>query len=333
MLGQSWLLAYIFAFLSSDAWSGTVNYMTSSNRTFPDKEDYNTFETYLPAVNNIDVPGCRRVMLVLIDETSQNCPANINIPTLAQAPCIVPMWRGRGELQGESLANAWNSFWCTANIANARRDTLCAFNEVSGLLGVSDCVGTSLSLVAELYGVWYQGIAPDQHHGRPGPDYLQAPYGNLFNVNRHDQLDARRRTVGYNFSSVSPNHISPTGIVRIRYVGEGAGGNVIVTWHKQSPNHVVPSYNIQTMTPVMRIASSLGLVLTNPANTKFSSPNGLTHWVHMLSCAVSFSMSVFLTSNDITPKNWNGLYNKYDTAHRDMVVDTLKTKKTFLKIW
>jgi len=45
----------------------------------------------------------------------------------------------------------------------------------------------------------------------------------------------------------------------------------------------------------------------------------------MLSCAISFSTAAFLSINDITPKDWAGNYNKYDVAHREMVLDTIKT--------
>lgn len=70
LLGQTHLLAYVYSFLSSDAWSGTVSYRYSTTRLGPNKKIYRSNETYIPTVNSVDIPGPRNVCLVLIDETS-----------------------------------------------------------------------------------------------------------------------------------------------------------------------------------------------------------------------------------------------------------------------
>jgi len=50
LIGQNHLLAYLFAFLSSDAWSGTTSYQVATTRKGPGDKTYNMTETYVPVV-------------------------------------------------------------------------------------------------------------------------------------------------------------------------------------------------------------------------------------------------------------------------------------------
>lgn len=339
LLGQSHLLAYIMSFLSSDSWSGTVNYKTTTERKGPEAKDYLMNETYIPTVNSVDIPGVRNVCLVLIDETSPNCPADIRL-AMRDVSATIPVWRGTNEVAPVSIWPLWEKFWSRINIPGIRRDTALAFSEICTRLGVSDACGTALAILAELYGQWYGGMAPPISGNKPTPDFGQAAYGawtydgsaldktgqmksHLFNLNQADKVDARRRTIAYNFSGISPLHVFPTGLVRMRYMGvEGA---LRMSWSTQQPEVSIPTYNVQTMTSVSRVATAMGLIMTHTQSYRFASPTGFVHWIHMLSCAISFSSSAFLTINDITPRDWAGIYNKYDVAHRDLVLDTLKT--------
>lgn len=338
LLRQSHVVAYLFSFLDSECWSGTVNYRSVSRRQGSNKP-YRMCETYIPTVNSVSIPGVKNVCLVLIDETSANCPNSVKL-SLQDTVVEVPTWKGPTVINPVSVWPLWDKFWNKDNIPGIRRDTTWAFSEICTRLGVSDACGTSLSLLAELYGQWYFGIAADWQKDKPVPDYTQAPYGswtydgsyldkthkfksNLFNLNQVDKMDARRRSVAYNFSGVSPLHVFPTGVVRIRFVD--VGDFLRISWSTQRPEVEVPSYNIQTMTSISRVATAMGLILTHTESYRFASPTEFVHWVHMLSNAISFSTSAFLSINDITPKDWSGIYNKYDVAHRDMVLDTLKS--------
>lgn len=339
LLGQSHLLAYLYAFLTSDAWSGTVSYRTSTQRAGPDNNNYIANETYLPVINNTDIPGVKKACLVLIDETSYNAPSELRMQ-LREVSVTIPVWKGPTVVASVSSWPLWERFWRVDNIAGIRRDTILAFNEIAGQMGVSDACGTALSILGELYGQWYMGIGPEFADNKPTPDYSTPAYGawtydgsaldktgafksNLFNLNQPDKQDARRRCIAYNFSGLTPLHLCPTGLVRTRYIG--VLGYLRISWSTQTPEYSVPTYNVQTMTSIMRVATSLGLVITGPSTYKFASPCGFVHWVHMLSCAVSFTTADFLTLDDLTPRDWAGLYNKYDVAHRAMVLDTLKT--------
>ncbi|XP_011686539.1 PREDICTED: uncharacterized protein LOC105449216 [Wasmannia auropunctata] len=339
LLRQSHLLAYLFSFLSSDAWSGTVTYGSVTTRDGPNGKVYKMVETYVPVVNSINVPGVRNVCLVLIDETSPNCSANVKL-SLRDVAVDVPVWKGPQNEVPVSIWALWDKFWNTENIPGIRRDTTFALSEICTRLAVSDTCGTALSLLAELYGQWYYGIAPALKHDEPTPDYTAEPYGSwtydgsyldktkamkshLFNLDQKDKLDARRRSIAYNFSGISPQHEFPTGVVRVRYVGQGE--RLRITWSTQQPEVAVPAYNIQTMTSVSRVATAMGLILTHTESYRFASPTGFVHWVHMLSCAISFSTSAFLALNDISPRDWAGVDNRYDVAHRDSVLNAIKS--------
>lgn len=342
LLGQSHLLAYLMSFLSSDSWSGTVSYLSSMRRTSPEnpRNSYNTIDNLLPTINNIDVPGVRNVCLVLIDETSQTSCTEVRM-AISDAVIKIPVWKGTNDVRPVSIWPLWARFWHADNIPGIRRDTILAHAEICTRLGISDACGTSLSVLAELYGQWYFGLAPQGNKEQPTPDYDQVPFGswtydgsaldktgkmksNKFNLDSHDKVDARRRTVAYNFSGISPQHVFPTGIVKIRYLHEEGDRHLRLSWSTQQPEVAVPTYNIQTMTSVMRVATALGLVLTHTESYRFSSPTGFVHWVHMLSSAISFTTASMLSINDITPRDWAGIYDKYDVAFKDATLNTLK---------
>ncbi|KMQ93498.1 peroxidase 12 [Lasius niger] len=176
LLGQSHLVAYVMSFLSSDSWSGTVNYKTITHRKGPADKEYQMNETYIPVVNSVDIPGVKNVCFVLIDETSPNCPSDIKV-SLRDVTVTVPVWKGSTVVALVTVWPLWDKFWNKINLPGIRRDTVLAFSEICTRLGVSDACGTALSLLSELYGQWYGGIAPPTSGDRPTPDYSQAAYG------------------------------------------------------------------------------------------------------------------------------------------------------------
>ncbi|KMQ91419.1 hypothetical protein RF55_8718 [Lasius niger] len=197
-------------------------------------------------------------------------PSEIKL-ALRDVSITVPVWKGPAAVVPVSSWALWDKFWSKDNLPGIRRNTVLAFSEICTQLGVSDACGTALSVLSELYGQWYGGIAPTLQTDKPSPDYTQPAYGawtydgsaldktgqmksHLLNLDQLDKVDARRRTIAYNFSGVSPQHVFPTGVVRSRYIGVA-----------------------------------------------------------------------FLSINDITPKDWAGIYNKFDVAHRDMILNSLKT--------
>lgn len=173
-----------------------------------------------------------------------------------------------------------------------KKSTVLAHAEIYTRLGVSDACGIALSLSSELYGQWYIcGIAPENIDEKSLPDYSKKPYGSwtydgsaldktgllrskLFSLDQADKA-ARRRAIAYNFSGITPQHLFPTGLVRIRYITDN---NVVrISWSTQRPEVTVLFYNIQTMASVVRVATALGLILKHMESYRFASPTELTH--------------------------------------------------------
>ncbi|BAU58961.1 capsid protein [Camponotus nipponicus virus] len=338
IIGQTFAVPYIMSFLSSEAWSGTVNYHVNTTRQGP-VHKYGMAETYMPVVNNVDIPGVKKIALVLIDETSLNRQETLRIG-YGPASVNVPIWYGTNEVAPPSWWNVWSQFWRTENIDGIRRDTTLAHNKICARLGVDDACGTAVSLAAEMYGQWYQGVAPQHHERDPYTDYSQPAHGawtldgspldktsmmksSLFSLDEADKRSARRRCVAYNFTGISPLHLAPTSLVRIRYINEG--GILRISWSTQGPECSNPSYNIQTMSSVMRVATAMGLLYTHTDSYVFGSPRGMTHWIHMLANALSFSMSSFFAINDTSPRDWIGLDNRYDVGFRASIVSQMKS--------
>lgn len=135
-------------------------------------------------------------------------------------------------------------------------------------------------------------------HGSP-LDKTGKMKSHKFNIDQTDKIDARRRTVAYNSSGISPMHLCPTSLVRIRYIVEDQEHRLRLSWATSEPEVIIPTYNVQTMTSVCRVATALGLLLTHTESYRFASPTGFVHWIHMLSNAISFSTSAMLSINDI----------------------------------
>ena len=84
MINQSWLLTYIACFLSSDFWSGTVNYIYRTRRLGPAVRNYTMTETYLPCANSVHIPGPKRVALYWLMK-----PVPVLLVTCA---CVWAVW-------------------------------------------------------------------------------------------------------------------------------------------------------------------------------------------------------------------------------------------------
>lgn len=148
MIGQEYMVPYIASFLSSDLWSGTVTQHTLVSR--PAEDTTLTFsEATMPCINNIDVPGCRQVMLVLMDETSQ---FNSRVVSLKCGTAVINLtiWTGRNEMDTRSFGTLWRRFWCTENIEKIGMQGCAAYDEIVSRLSVGQANHLALSLVSEL---------------------------------------------------------------------------------------------------------------------------------------------------------------------------------------
>lgn len=135
----------------------------------------------------------------------------------------------------------------------------------------------------------------------------------VFSLNDNACMRARRRTVGHNFSGISATHNPPTGMTRTSYIREG--DNITVRWLSTVPYHVTPAYSIHCMDSVTRMAVATSLINRDVSEYTFQNSDGLLHWVHMHSSALSFSTSAFLSMNDITVREWAGFDTRYEEVH------------------
>lgn len=338
MLGQQSLIPYVAAFLSSDLWSGTVNQHVEVEYEFGNVKR-RMDESWMPCVNSVNIPGVKRVALILIDETSQTNQNNVRLAT-GQQYVEVPIWKGTAAVVPVSWGNLWRVYWNSLNIDRIRHTTILAHEKICTRMGVGDACGTAVSLVAELYGIWYQGFAPQYANNSLALDFSKIPHGawtmdggyldhrkmfqsHEFTIDKDDNYEARRRTVAYNFSGISPMHLCPTGLTKIKYINDTE--RLRVTWANQSPEISVPGYNIQTMSSVYRVAAACGLILTHTDSYAFGEVPGTLHWIHMLSCAISFTTSSFLSINDMSPRDWMGIDNRYDVDFRLSNISSLKS--------
>lgn len=176
-------------------------------------------------------------------------------------------------------------------------------------LGVGDACGTALSLVSELYGRWYFGIAPRFKQNEPYYDYNLKPFGSWtvdgteldstklmksfqFKLDDEGRARARRKCVAYNFSDLSPMHLLPTGFTRIGYTVKEE--KICIYWNDQSPEIVNSLYNIQTMNSVMRVATAAGLVLTHTESYAFGETHGFAHWTHAILRDIIYNFIIFI---------------------------------------
>lgn len=335
LIGQSHLLAYISAFLSSELWSGTVNYKYETSAALDAAQRVRSFGTTIPACNSVHIPGPYKVAIILTDETADNVGDRISV-----AGRNIPIWRGRAAVEAVDFSNTWfDSFWNTANIENLRRDLSMAHTEVCNKLAVLNTCGVAAAMAAEMYGVLYMGLALDQKDSEVAPDYEQPADGawtydggpldksglvhsQKFTLDDANKYSARRRTTAYNFSAVSPYHQGPTGIAKTRYVVND--NRITVVWSSNDPLYAVPAYCLSSMTSIFRVGTYVGLINTHTTGTAFNGPDGFDHWHHMLSVALSFSTCVFLTNNDLSPREWAGFDDRYNRGHRATILSDLK---------
>jgi len=90
----------------------------------------------------------------------------------------VSIWNGRGVAeQSTVIGELWEHFWSTDRVEWTAKDTVLAYNTICTRLGCQNACGTSMSLLAELYEIWYNGICLDEANGTLKPDYTLLPNG------------------------------------------------------------------------------------------------------------------------------------------------------------
>lgn len=338
LLGETTIIPYIAAFLSSELWNGRICHRNRGHWTdLTDKKNPdNAVQTITPSCNSVHIQGPKKFILVMTDFSSGYPPNGVNISNIA-----VPVWKGVIPIPDEDIpdfANIWNQFFTTANINRVLMSSTSALNEIDARLGVENAGSIASSIAAELYLVNYQGIGIKTTAGNnsePAYDFSGPQYGawaagnrqvitegsriiaNGFNVNPADTTPGRRRLVGYNFSGVSAFMRPPTGVAKMVVYNDDAHDNTrgaVAYWIYKQPSYMSPGYNITTMDSIMRVSVYIDLILTSEDSQYFSSSEGHASWHHMLSMALTSQTTVMFAQSNINLAVWAGYDTRYDDA-------------------
>ncbi|KOX81115.1 hypothetical protein WN51_10040 [Melipona quadrifasciata] len=209
----------------------------------------------------------------------------------------------------------WKAYWTTGNEKKIKEDTYSAFLEIRNQLEVGPAYSLSVSMVnhsSTAFGCWSTDTKPLDKNGCVKPE--------LFTTIDKDKMLARRRTMAYNFSHLTPLHNTTIGLTKVHYIMLPEG-YLSVTWKDTSCHY--PTYNISTMSSVWRIGTAMGMVLTNYNLVGLMHFGNMTSWIHILSCAHSFNTSALLALNEISPRDWCGLDNRYNT-HCNYAISEIK---------
>lgn len=339
-LNNSSVLAYIICHSTSEYYSGMINYYSSGFYMTADDQHLPTTLTVMPAGNCCHIPGCKNIMLVLLDCTTSSSPESIR---LGDGQFVVPTVVNTAYAVDADLSAMWNAYFVDGNIPRIQRDFLGAYSELANNYSTSTAIGTALSISAELchaqdlglimsvspdgysapehaaHGAWTHGgytIGPDNFHLQTN-SWPAAP----------DSDEARDTLTGYNFRKLSPYHRLSTGRVSALFrLYEYRGLEVTeVSWSTRSPSASFNGYKLPTLASAMRLSIATNLISIGHQKYHFTSPAGAAGWLSMNGAALAFSTCVHLTSTNFTLRDWAGMSEDNDdttidqNVHKDII--------------
>ncbi|CAG4981308.1 unnamed protein product, partial [Colias eurytheme] len=287
-----------------------INYYSTGNYTTGDNQLLPSTITLVPAGNSCHIPGCKNVMLVLLDCTSSSAPANI---LLGDGAFVVPTVTRPADAADASLSDMWNAYFTDANVPRLRRDflELCHAQDLGLIMGVQPDGYPTAQQAA--HGAWTHGgfpIGPDNFQLSTSPWPAEA-----------DSDDARDTLTGYNFRKLSPFHRLSTGRVSALFRLFNYNGREVaeVSWGTRRPNVFFNGYKIPTLASAMRLSIATNLISIGHQKYSFTSAAGAAGWLSMNGAAVAFSTGVHLTTTNFTLRDWAGL----SAANDDTTIDQL----------
>lgn len=333
-LNNSSALAYVISHATSEYYSGTINYYSNGTYLTADHQQMAATLTVIPSGNSCHIPGCKNIMLVLLDCSTGSAPVNVQ---LGDGQFVIPTVRLPNDAADADLSAMWQAYYTDVNIGRIQRDFLGAYLELANNYSTSTAIGTALSVAAELCHAQdtglILGVEPD---GYPTP--AQAAHGawthggypigpDNFNLQTNAwpadpaSDDARYNLTGYNFRKLTPYHRLSTGRVSGLFrIVNIFGLNVIeVGWGTRAPNVSVNGYKLPTLASAMRLSISTNLISIGHQKYTFTSPAGVAGWLSMNGAALAFSTCVHLTTTNYTLRDWAG----FSEANDDTTIDQL----------
>lgn len=337
MLGSIAAVPYIVSFLSSAYWNGRVNFrMKGTLYDVTAKKDVSTAITLMPSCNSVYIPGPSDFILVLVDYSLGSVPTNVNVGGVD-----IPVWNGT-PIVPVDFSPAWTALFNVNSLQAFRTHCVSAYNEICSRLAVEDTCQIAQSITAELYIAMYNGIGIIPKAKEAEYDYSVAAKGawtyngesticegsrvKTNSMAKDNQNQNRRRTVGFNFSSLSPLHQAPSGAVHTRTTNDDNG--CFVFWMYKQPSWRVARYELTQVDSITRVSIYLDLILTHEKTMSFSNAQGFSSWHHMLGLALSSQTSMFLAQNNVNLALWSGFDNRYDEVCGPQYMSTLVSAVT-----
>lgn len=130
--------------------------------------------------------------------------------------------------------------------------------------------------------------------------------------------------VGYNFGAISPlarpySGAANTEGVESRLVPAHRGRR----WSSHTPAVHAPAMTLKTMDSMSRVATYMGLVITEDIQNGFTSAEGTRGWFRMLTMAIALQTSVLFARSDLSLRAWVGY---------EAVTNDLTTRNTYTQL-
>lgn len=331
------VIPYIFSFLTSEWWGGTVNHMVQNTHDWVESRDSSKINyTLMPSTNSVFIPGPKSCILVLLDQVQVSQGQTIRIGNFD-----VPIFSGT-QTAPIDINQIWSSWWYTENRENISQNIASVIMEHQKLLSVDDSFNIACSLTSDLYGVLHPGMSPkcDLEGNYDFKEPVDGAW--LFNtgiaehpsdlldqksqikcsfIELNSKTDADRKALcGYNFGTLSSLHNPQPGTMKIN------NQNGTVSFTDTKPTEYISIWHASSANSSMRVAIAIGLLQTNSDYIPFPNCNGLTGWIHMLASAHSANTALFLTTNNISASDWSGFSQTFDNVARTLHIQETKNK-------
>ncbi|XP_028026383.1 uncharacterized protein LOC114240137 [Bombyx mandarina] len=295
-----------------------------------------------PRSNLAYIPGAINALIVLTDCTTSSAPDSIRgsgyeIPVasaMRRASAGVPL---PVPTPVDDLVGVW---WVPFEAAAGGSDIITAINEIESKLAIDGVARQARAVAAELHGAQYPSVMV--HSERTGYDPSEVvsggwvlgggPSPRLYPGSRYfaselpidaDTTRSRRLMVGYNFGGLSPlarPYTGETATQTVPSVVEPAHRGRV--WTNNKPDNHAPAMTLKTMDSMSRVATYMGLVITEDIQSGFTSAGGARGWFRMLVGAITLQTSLLFARSDLSLRVWAG----YEAESTDLVTRNTYTQ-------
>jgi len=317
-LYRSSAVPYIASFLTSEFYNGKVNhvyrgYYSNAERTRKTEAVIRT----IPSANSVFLGGPKNIILVLVNDTNSSYNSNVKLFNFD-----IPVYTGAAQVKPVQFGQIWDAWWCNSNLRQIESDLMGATNEVENHLAVKNAADIATSMLAELYSAAYLGIAVEPNQESMTYNW-QVPVSGGWSLypndkiagssaklnywstaDGDDQIAARRRITGYNFSALTCWHRPSTGEVNTESqasIFPNAGQMRV--WSDSIPNNSAPGYFITTVGSLIRICFYAKLIFAHDTRMII---RHLDTRIHLLSVAMGAQTSLIFSQTNLSLSVWSG---------------------------